>query len=66
MQLIIKNIINIIGLSKLLGYVWEIVYDELTRLASDSAATWDDKAVKVLDEIIKSVMKALETSKNNN
>ena len=61
MNTIIKNIINIIGLSKLLGYVWEIAYDELNKLATESAATWDDKAVNVLDEIVKSVIESLET-----
>jgi len=45
--------------------VWEIAYDELTKLATESAATWDDKAVKVLDEIVKSVIKSLEMAKVN-
>ncbi|MBK7106642.1 MAG: hypothetical protein IPH62_15315 [Ignavibacteriae bacterium] len=60
MQQILKNIIAIIGLAKLLNYVWEIAFDELNKLATDSEAAWDDKAVKVLDEIVKGVIKSLE------
>jgi len=60
MNTIIKNIIHVIGLSKLLGYVWEIVRDELVKLAETSSAEWDDKAVKVLDEIIITIIGTLD------
>ncbi|MFZ1288851.1 MAG: hypothetical protein WAR79_02080 [Melioribacteraceae bacterium] len=63
MQQILKNIITIIGLGKLLNAVWEMVYDELEKLTKESTATWDDKAVKVLDEIIKSVILSLDVKK---
>jgi hypothetical protein len=59
MSTIIKNIIKIIGLSKLLGYVWEIAHDELVKIAEKSASEWDDKAVAFLDEMIKQVITEL-------
>ncbi|MFZ1291448.1 MAG: hypothetical protein WAR79_15240 [Melioribacteraceae bacterium] len=63
MQQILKNIITIIGLGKLLNAVWEMVYEELEKLTKESTATWDDKAVKILDEMIKSVILSLDVKK---
>ena len=63
MQQILKNIITIIGLGKLLNAVWEMVYDELEKLTKESTATWDDKAVKILDEMIKSVILSLDVKR---
>ena len=63
MNSILKHIVNVIGISTLLNYVWEIVRDELTRLAESSNAEWDDKAVKFLDEIIVVIIESLNKSK---
>ncbi|MDX1700511.1 MAG: hypothetical protein R3250_07840 [Melioribacteraceae bacterium] len=65
MNSIIKHIVNVIGLGTLLSYVWEIVKDELIRLAESSDAEWDDKAVKVLDEVIMMIIGSLEKTSNN-
>ena len=62
MNSIIKHIVNVIGLSTLLSYVWEIVRDELTRLAESSNAEWDDKAVMFLDDIIIAIIRSLENN----
>ena len=59
MKTLLTNIIKVIGLGTLVGYVWEIVYEELERLSKESAASWDDKALEVVDKIVETIIATL-------
>lgn len=56
MKTILLNLIKVIGLGTLVGYVWEIVYEELERLSKESEAAWDDKALEVVDKIVDTII----------
>ena len=63
MNTILRNIIKVIGLGTLVGYVWEIVYEELESLSKESEATWDDKALEVVDKIVDTIIATLNGEK---
>jgi len=54
-------ILKVIGLPKLLEFVWSKVHPELKKWAeSDGEDDWDDRAVEIADGIVRMIIGKLE------
>ena len=60
MKMILKAVLKAVGASKLLLLTWELVLPELQKLAEKSETKLDDRALMVLDQVIKEALGAKE------
>ena len=65
MNVILKYIVKIFGLSNLLLSVWELAKNQLERLAKKTDSDFDDNSIIVFDDIIKTVVVDLGTNTVN-
>lgn len=58
MNWIIQRVLKAVGWQKLLSMTWGAIYNELEKLAKGTETEFDDKALDIVDEIVKGLIKA--------
>lgn len=62
MKTILKGLLRVLGAKKMFLMAWDLVKPELEKLAKKSPTELDDRALIVLDSIIKDLMGDKELS----
>lgn len=62
---LLKTALKVIGLAKVLDLFWDLLESQLEKLAAKTTKTdFDDRLVKVLNELVHAVIEALKVVKN--
>ena len=57
MKWLIRKVLSAVGWKRLLQMTWEAIHDELVKLAEKTNTEFDDKALKIIDEIVDDLIK---------